>query len=456
MPLSWTSPNFIKLYSNDSTINPLPEPITESQDAWIGSLLTIGAVIGPIPAPFFCSKFGRKKALLATAIPLIVSFFSQAFAKNVWTIYITRVLAGISLGAGYALLPIYIGEISEDFNRGMLSQAINIFWSFGNFLVYATGPFMSYMSFNIMIAMFPTLFFVLFLLLAPESPYYLIGHNEMEKASKSLMLLRSKNKEEVEEEMLVISQQLKEQTNNRGLRELFATDFVRRAFIICLLLVFTQELCGFSVLFFYMQLIFQASGSRLPDQQCSLIMSVFVLLTSFVSPFIVDRFGRRTLLIVSCVGMFISLTALGAFFFILEETQISTAPLYWLPLASLISFIFFFNFGMSVPWTITSEILPGYVKETATTVITSLSWLLGFLCTKFFHSITDKIGMGRTFWCFGVYCLVAGIVIFFFVPETKGRSFSEIQDILKYGGVFQYSYKQRQEHQINKQEKEKY
>ncbi|XP_072380126.1 facilitated trehalose transporter Tret1-like [Diabrotica undecimpunctata] len=443
IPLSWTSPNFVKLYSNDSSINPLPKPITESEDAWIGSLLTIGAVIGPIPAPYICSKFGRKKALLVTAIPLIVSFFTQAFATSVYTLYATRVACGISLGAGYALLPIYIGEISEDYNRGMLSQAINVFWSFGNFLVYAAGPFMSYKAFNLMIAMFPTIFFVLFILVAPESPYYLVGENNMEKATKALMLLRSKTNEEVQEEIGVISHQLKQQEINRGITDLFATDFVRRAFIICLLLVFTQELCGFSALFFYMQLIFQASGSKLSDEISSLVISVFILTTSFISPFMVDRFGRRTLLIVSCFGMCLSLISLGTFFFLLENTTVSTKPIYWLPLASLIFFIFFFNFGMSVPWTITSEMLPSYVKETATTIITSLSWFLGFILTKFFNNVTDALGKGRTFWLFAAYCLLAAIMIILFVPETKGRSFSEIQDILKNGGLFQFSAKRR-------------
>ncbi|CAG9862158.1 unnamed protein product [Phyllotreta striolata] len=460
MPLAWTSPNFIKLYSNDSSINPLPRPITEREDSWIGSLLVIGAVIGPIPAPYICSKFGRKKALLVTALPIIAAFFTQAFARSVYTIYATRVITGVSLGAGYALLPIYIGEIAEDYNRGMLSQAINVFWSFGNFLVYATGPFMSYRTFNVMIAAFPASFFLLFLLLAPESPHFLVAENRLDQAVKSLMLLRSKAKEEVQEEINSIGQQLTEQKGNKGLKELFATGFVRRAFFICLWLVFTQELCGFSVIFFYLQLLFRESGSRISDELSSLVMALFVLATSFVSPFLVDRFGRRTLLLVSCSGMCLSLAALGGFFFVKEETSASTLPIYWLPLASLVMFVFFFNFGMSVPWTITAELLPCYVKETATTIITSLSWMLAFLCTNFFHSVTHKIGIGRTFWCFAGYCFVAGIGIYCFVPETKGKSFTEIQDVMKFGGVFQFGSKKVQGESKdageNKQSKEKY
>ncbi|XP_056635710.1 facilitated trehalose transporter Tret1-like [Diorhabda sublineata] len=438
VPISWTSPNYVKLYSNDSSINPLPKPITVSEDGWIGSLVTIGAIIGPIPAPYICSKFGRKNALLVSALPLITSFYMLAFAKNVYTIYVARTLGGMSLGAGYALLPIYVGEIAEDYNRGMLSQAINVFWSTGNFIVYSTGPFMSYKAFNLMIAMLPTIFFFLFLLLAPESPYYLVAENKMEKAAKSLMLLRSKDKDAVQEELVFIKDQLNDHKENGGLADLFADNIVRRAFIICLLLVFSQEMCGFSALFFYMQLIFQASGSQLSDDISSLIISVIILTSSFISPFTVDRFGRRTLIVVSCFGMCFSLAALGIFFYLLEYTSVSTEPLYWLPITSLVCFIFFFNFGMSVPWTVTAEMLPGHVKETATTIITSTSWIVAFLLTLFFNDITSIMGMGQTFWCFGLYCFVAGIMVFLFVPETKGKSFSEIQDILRYGGMFHF------------------
>ncbi|KAJ8977077.1 hypothetical protein NQ317_008419 [Molorchus minor] len=141
--LAWTSPIYSKLYSNDTSINPLGRPITENEDGWIGSLVTIGAMVGPLPFSFIAEHFGRKIGLLCIAIPHIIAYFSMAFATNIYVFYFGRIFGGLAMGGGYTLLPMYIAEVSEDHNRGMMSQTLNIFWAIGNFLPYLIGPFLS-------------------------------------------------------------------------------------------------------------------------------------------------------------------------------------------------------------------------------------------------------------------------------------------------------------------------
>lgn len=131
--ISWTSPIYSKLYSNDSSINPLGKPITEKQDSWIGSLLNIGAMLGTFPYGYLAERFGRKATLLSIALPHFVAYLAMAFAQNVYIIYFGRFLGGLAVGGGYTLLPMYIAEVSEDSNRGMFGVTLGIFWSIGNF-----------------------------------------------------------------------------------------------------------------------------------------------------------------------------------------------------------------------------------------------------------------------------------------------------------------------------------
>ncbi|XP_023011504.2 facilitated trehalose transporter Tret1 [Leptinotarsa decemlineata] len=436
VPLSWPSPMIPKL--NGTLDNPLGRPITPDENAWIGSLVPIAAAIGAFPFGYLSDKFGRKIGLLCTAVPLIISFFTLAFGTQIEFIYFARIIAGLAMGSGYALLPIYLGEVSKDSNRGMISQAMNVFWALGNFFSYSTGPFLSYKLFNLLAGGIPTTFFVLFLILAPETPYYLVSQNKTKEATKSLMLLRGVNEEDAEKETKIIIQLLEKEESGR-LRDLCANPAVRKAFVICMALVLAQELCGFTVIFIYLQSIFEAAHTKISSEISSLIISVFVLLSSFVNPFFIDRSGRRVLIIISFFGMFVSLSGLGAFFYIKDSTDLSTDPIYWLPVTSIVAFIFSFNFGISaVPWTLTSEMFPNNVKQVASTTISSVSWALSFVLTRFFNDLNEYMGQAESFWLFAAFCLVGAILTGIFVPETKGKSFGEIQNMLESESVFQF------------------
>ncbi|XP_023312973.1 sugar transporter ERD6-like 4, partial [Anoplophora glabripennis] len=171
--LSWTSPMYPKLYSNDTNINPLSQPITVQQDAWLGSLVTIGAMVGPFPFSFLAEKYGRKISLLCIALPHTIAYLTMAFARNIYWFYFGRVLGGLAMGGGYTLVPMYIAEVSRDKNRGAMSQTLNVFTSIGNFLPYAIGPFLSVRWFNLILAAIPTVCFLIFVFVGPETPHYL-------------------------------------------------------------------------------------------------------------------------------------------------------------------------------------------------------------------------------------------------------------------------------------------
>ncbi|CAH1171159.1 unnamed protein product [Phaedon cochleariae] len=428
--LSWTSPIYPKLYSNDSNINPFGTPITPDQDAWIGSLLNVGAILGTIPFGLISSRYGRKVGLLAVAIPHIISFITMALAKNVYLFYIARFVGGLSVGGGYVLLPLYIAEISQDHNRGAMSLTLNIFWALGNFIPYAIGPFMSIYSFNIVLSALPIVFLVLFVFLGTESPYFLVRTDRIGEATETLMFLRSSSKAEVQEEIDHIKTYI-EQSENGNILDFFRHKYLRTAFMICTITVMLQELGGFCAITYHLQIIFIAAGSEWKPELSALVVGLVHFVSSFISPFLVDRVGRRLLIIWSCLGMFVALILLGGFFYIQDIADGSTTSIFWVPIFSLIFYIIFFNLGIcSVPWTLTSEMFPNNLKEVAASTITSIAWITSFITTNTYNDMNDFIGRPGTFWFFAASCFCGAIFSVVYVPETKGKSFSEIQQML--------------------------
>nr|XP_023013454.1 facilitated trehalose transporter Tret1-2 homolog [Leptinotarsa decemlineata] len=429
--MSWTSPMLTKLNSTDSSINPLSRRITDNEGAWIGSLINIGAILGTIPISYLAEKFGRKIALLCIAVPHFTSYLSMAIVKDVNIYYFGRLFGGISVGAGYNLLPMYIAEIAQESQRGPYSVTLGIFWAFGNFLPYLIGSFLSVFWFNFVLALFPLAFFISFLFLGTETPYYLVKTGQLDKAEKVLMLLRSSGKDEVAGELSHIRTTLANEKQG-NLLDVLKSSGLRKALIISVSLLAFQQFSGINAITFYLQPIFESSGTEIPSDIASLVVGACLFSSSLVGPYVIDKFGRKTLMISSCSIMALCLISMGAFFFIKEKTSLSTEPIFWLPITSLVLLILVFQIGVAaVPWTISSELFPSDLKQLAASATTFSCYFTSFIITKFFTDMTTALGTGETFWFFAVFSILYVIFTLFCVPETRGKTFMEIQNILR-------------------------
>lgn len=431
MHFTWTSPVIAKLSTNNTHINPLGERITDNEKSWIGSLLNIGAMIGPFPFSFIAEKFGRKTALLCVAIPHLISFLIFAFAKSVYLYYFARILGGIAVGAAFTLLPMYISEIAENKNRGMFSVILHIFWSFGNLLSYVIGPYTSVLIFNIILIIVPILFFVFFLIIAPESPHFFILVNKLDKAEACLMKLRSQNKKNVEVEMNQLKNMIDCQNSTAILKILISKTYFK-SLSISFVLIAAQQLSGVNAIIFYTQEIFIDAGiDSISPEISSIITGLISLCSSFVVPFVVDRSGRRKMLLVSSFGAGLAHLGLGTFFYIKSLHTVGGSAISWLPLASLILYLVMFAFGLGpLPWTISSEIFPSHVKPTAAAFTSFSCWTISFFVTKFFTQVNSSLGECGTFWIFAGFCFATFVFVLTILPETKEKSFAEIQKIL--------------------------
>ncbi|EFA10059.1 Facilitated trehalose transporter Tret1-2 homolog-like Protein [Tribolium castaneum] len=431
--MTWTSPVLPKLYSNDSDTNPLGKPIDPDIESWIASLINIGAMVGPFPYGFIAERYGRKVSLLLIAIPHIISYVTFAMSKTAYLYYFGRLLGGIAVGGGYTVLPMYVAEVAEDSNRGTLSVTLNIFWTFGNLLPLILGPYLSIFWFNIILACVPTSFFVLFFLVAPESPYFLISKNKMNQAETSLLKLRSNNKKVVEDEIRGIKSELAKNESQETFLSLFKTRIYLKGLLISLVLIIAQQLSGVNALTFYTQEIFAAAGANgLKPEVSSIIIGLVIFGSSFATPFVVDRLGRRFLLLGSLLGITLAHLAFGAYFYLQTSTNLDISGISWLPLTSAVLFAVTFNTGLGpIPWTVSAELFPTSVKPYAASLVSFACWTTSFFVTKFFIDLKNGLGSGETYWLFGGFCSAAWFFTFFFVPETKGKSFQEIQEILE-------------------------
>lgn len=354
-----------------------------------------------------------------------------AFSTSIYLYLFARLLWGFGDGCVFSVLPNYVGEIAEDHNRGLLGCIMAIILTLGTLSSYVIGPYVNIQTFSF-INMIPiSLFLIIFGIFMPETPYYLIADKNFTGAEESLRKLRNKNETELKNEMSYMSKCVEESMANKaGILDLFKSRGIIRGLIISNGLMMIQQCSGISAVLGYMQLVFDAAGNTIPPELSVILIGVIQWITTIIVCQIVERLGRRLLLLISVTGMFFSLSILGLYFY-LQTNQYNVSVIWWLPIASLIVFIITYNLGLgSLPWVIMGELFPSSYKSAASTFTAFVCLFLAFLITVFFPHIAEFIGMAGSFWLFSGFCALGFVFIYFIIIETTGKSFKEIQDIL--------------------------
>ncbi|XP_018320241.1 facilitated trehalose transporter Tret1-like [Agrilus planipennis] len=433
LTITWTSPVFPKMNNSTGNLdeNPFDAPTTTEEQSWIAALLSCGAIFGPFIVGLLADRIGRKWTLVyACGIPLTAAFLITAFAKTPVLYYVARFLGGLGVGVVFGALPMYIGEISETSIRGTLTSFINIFMVGGELLCYAVGPYTSVMWFSIICAVFPALFVILFSFF-PDSPQYFILKNNIPAAESSLAKLRGTDVGGIKKEFATIKENVETEMKNRGtIMDVIKNRGSRKALLICSGLAGIQQLSGIKIVLTYTTDIFNASGSSLNSDISSLIVGLVQFASGFSTPVLVDRLGRKMLLLISAVGMVISEVPLGLYFY-LKENNYNVSYIDWLPIVCMIVYIITYNFGFGpLPLGLMGEVFSADVKAAASTVAASFNAFMAFIVVKAFSNLQDAVGPGVTYWIFSFFSFLGIIFTLLFVVETKGKTFAEIQERL--------------------------
>lgn len=174
--------------------------------------------------------------------------------------------------------------------------------------------------------------------------------------------------------------------------------------------------------------LFQSAGSTLEPSTATIIVGVIQAVATFISTLVVDRLGRRILLLISDFVMAICTLLLGIYFYLQNETDDDITNLGWLPLTSVCLFIVVFSLGYGpIPWMMVGELFAPQIKGFASSVSCVLNWILAFVVTRFYSDLALSFGTHTTFWIFAVISAIGTAFVFFLVPETKGKTLDQIQ-----------------------------
>jgi SP family facilitated glucose transporter-like MFS transporter 8 len=266
----------------------------------------------------------------------------------------------------------------------------------------------------------------------PESPVFLLQRGQQKAAVNAVRRIRRRGFD-AEAEVARMMQQMGPAGGEReggGFAALCDPDLRMPLLIACALMLF-QQFSGINAVIFYAGTIFESAGVQNPDTPPILMMALQVAGTVGVS-WLVDRAGRRVLLISSSLGMCVASTSMGMFFY-LKNVHNHNAN--WLALCSMFGYIASFAGGMgAIPWLIMSEIFPARVRGAASSLVTLVMWGGSFVITLTFDAMTRTLTTQGTFWAFAGVLLLAAVFVLLVVPETRGKDLEEIEQLFRRRG----------------------
>uniref|UniRef100_U5EQL0 Facilitated trehalose transporter Tret1 n=1 Tax=Corethrella appendiculata TaxID=1370023 RepID=U5EQL0_9DIPT len=424
--LGWTSPAKTQLVDNKE----YGFEVSGEDFSWIGSVMTLGAACVCIPIGLMMNAIGRWLTMLLLVIPFTIGWALIIWAQHVSMFMVGRVFLGIAGGAFCVTAPMYIGEIAQSEIRGTLGTFFQLMVTIGILFVYAVGAGVNVFILSIICGIIPLVFGLIFYFM-PESPHYLVAKQRNEEATKALKWLRGSHYDEKSELEEIKREHEKIREEKITLVEAFAKKTTIRALIVSIGLMFFQQLSGINAVIFYTTDIFGAANTGIDPEIATIIVGVIQVIATFVSTLVVDKAGRRILLLLSDSVMAISTIILGVYFYLKDSNPDNVANIGWLPIVCLCVFIIMFSIGFGpVPWLMMGELFATNVKNYAGPLAGTSNWLLAFVVTKIFSTLTESIGSGPTFWFFSGFSILGTVFVYFVVPETKGRSLNDIQRIL--------------------------
>ncbi len=386
------------------------------------SIVLIGCMIGAGVAGAVSDRLGRRRFMLVSAVLFFVSAIGCALPQNLAQFLVFRFIGGLAIGSASIVSPLYISEAAPPRVRGALVSV--------NQLAIVTGILLSYFVSWLLVGagaanwrwMFasgaiPAVVFFAFVLGLPESPRWLIKQGR--EAEARTILERLNGAEIAEREAVSIREALAREGGS--LRELFKPG-LRRALGLGVFLAVFQQTTGINAVIYYSPRFFEAAGlARASAIFQSALIGVVNVLFTLVAIALVDKLGRKPLLLAGSAGMGLSAILLGAAF----KFQLFSGGL-----VLLFTLLYVASFAMTlgpIVWVVIAEIFPTRVRGRAMAIATCALWLADFVVSLSFPVIADTLKESFAFWMYAGMCVLNFAVIAVFLPETKGRSLEEIE-----------------------------
>jgi len=389
------------------------------------SIALIGTVIGSMLGSRPSDHFGRKNTLYFVAIAYLLSSLGTAFADNWYMFLAFRFLGGLGVGTSSVTAPIYISEVSPADRRGRLvglfqfNVVLGILISYlSNYLISQVGE--TSWRWMLGVQAFPSLIFLILIRFIPESPRWLILKKQA--TEKALEILRIINPLNCDQELISIQNSSLDSEGNRHQKESIFSGHYSKPIVLAMLFAFFNQVSGINAIIYYAPRIFEMAGL---GAHSSLLSTVGIGMVNFIFTLlainIIDRVGRKLLMLIGSVGLICSLL-LVAFTFYSGHFNGFAIPLY------MMVFIAFFAFSQgAVIWVFISEIFPNQVRAQGQTLGSSTHWVMAALIAFSFPYFAETLGGATTFFFFASMMVLQLIFVWRWMPETKGKSLEQIE-----------------------------
>lgn len=405
---------------------------------WVMSSALLGCLIGVVISGGLSDKYGRKFMMILAAIVFGLSAFGTGAATTLDVFILFRVISGVGIGIASNISPMYLSEVSPPAVRGkfvavyqlaivlgiLSAQIVN--WLIARPVIPGEDILASWngqMGWRWMFwaPVFPSIVYLLLAFVVPESPRWLVSKEKYGKATD--IFTRIVNRAYAEELVSEVQKSISHATERIPLSRLFKGKALKIA-VIGITIAILQQWCGINVVFNYAQEIFSAAGYSVSDMLFNIVVTGAVnVVFTFVGMYTVDKLGRRSLMLMGTVGLSIVYAVLGAGYYFRLEGMIM--------LVLVVLAIACYAMTLApVTWIVISEIFPTHLRAKGMAVSTFALWSASFVLTYTFPLLNNALGAYGTFWLYGVICVAGFLFIKANLPETKGKTLEEIEEII--------------------------
>ncbi|XP_007226898.2 sugar transporter ERD6-like 16 [Prunus persica] len=388
-----------------------------------GSILSIGAVLGAITSGKIADFLGRKGAMRVSSVICIIAWLAIYFSQGALSLDTGRFLTGYGIAAFSYVVPVFIAEIAPKNLRGGLATLNQLFIVTGGSFAFIVGTIINWRALAL-IATVPCLILLLGVCLVPESPRWLAKVGRDKEFEVALQTLRGNNAD-ISDEMTEIQEFIATVNSlpKASILDLFQSRNIRAVIIGVGLMVF-QQFAGINGVQFYASETFKSAG--VSSKIGTIAYACLQVPITLVGALLMDKTGRRVLVMVSAAGMFVGCMLAGTSFSLKGQGLL----LDWVPIiavSGVLIYVAFFSIGMGAgPWVIMSEIFPIDIKGVGGSLVVLVNWS-GAWIVSYTYNFLMRWSSPGTYFLYSAVCLLTILFVAKVVPETKGKTLEEIQ-----------------------------
>ncbi|KAF2475058.1 putative transporter [Lindgomyces ingoldianus] len=440
----------------------LGHTLSSSEQELVTSLTSGGALVGAVGAGFTADRFGRKMPIWCACVIFVIGTVLQTAAFTVSQFAVGRFVVGLGVGSAAMVCPLYISELAPAKYRGRMIAFNNMSVTFGQLLASAIGAGFAKAGnpatsqawrATVGTGAAPAIALGGLLFLCPESPRQLVAHDKSEEAMKVLNRIYPTSTEEqrrgkidsIEMSIQEATQTMVDDSIWMSLRRIFTTPATGRAVLTACLIMAVSQLGGFNTLMYYSATLFKIVGFN-NATAVAITVSGTNWVFSMVNLVLVDKFGRRAILLVTVLGMAICLLiAAVSFHFIpinLSTLELESDTVGWpgiVLLVTIICYVAFFSSGVATMGWIGTELIPLEVRAVGTMLNTVTCWSTNIIIASTFLSMMKGITPSGAFGFYCGICVAGWIFIIFCYPECKGMPLEAIREVFAHGFGVKYS-----------------